>query len=76
VHYGVVRYGTDRTKLDQTAKSPIRLNPGRALTVFRVRMGGLKPSTTYYYTVESMESNGRSNQVKSSVKRFTTPPHP
>jgi hypothetical protein len=76
VHYGVVRYGTDRTKLDQTAKSPIRLNPGHSLTVFRVRMGGLKPSTTYYYMVESMESNGRSNQGKSSVKRFTTPPRP
>jgi len=76
VHYGVVRYGTDRTKLDQTAKSPIRLNPSHSVTVFRVRMGGLKPRTTYYYTVESMEANGKSDQVKSTVKRFTTPQQP
>jgi len=76
VHYGVVRYGTDRTKLDQTAKSPIRLNPSHSLTVFRVRMDGLKPGTTYYYTVESIEANGTRDQVKSTVKRFTTPQQP
>jgi len=76
VHYGVVRYGTDRTKLEQTAKSPIRLNPGHSLTIFRVRMDGLKPGTTYYYTVDSMEPNGKSDRVKSTVKRFTTPQHP
>ena len=73
VHYGVVRYGTDRTKLDQTAKNPIRLNPGHSQTVFRVRMDGLKPRTTYYYTVDSIEANGKSDGVKSTIKRFTTP---
>jgi len=76
VHYGVVRYGTDPTKLHQVAKSPIRLNSGHSLTVFRVRMDSLKPRTTYYYTVESMEANGKSDQVKSTVKRFTTPQQP
>ena len=76
VHYGIVRYGTDRTKLDQTAKSPIRLNPGHSLTVFRVRMDGLKPGTTYYYAVDSIEANGKSDGVKSTVKRFTTPQQP
>src|SRR6266852_2680511 len=76
VHYGVVRYGTDRTKLEQTAKSPIRLNPGHSLTVFRVRMYDLKPRTTYYYTVDSMEANGTSDGVKSTVKSFTTPQSP
>ncbi len=76
VHYGVVRYGTDRTKLDQTAKSPIRLNPGHSESVFRVRVYDLKPRTTYYYTVDSMEANGKSDQVKSTVKRFTTPQQP
>jgi hypothetical protein len=70
VHYGVVRYGTDRSKLEEMAKSPIRLNPGHSLTVFRVRMDGLKPGTTYYYTVDSMEPNGKSDRV---TKRFTTP---
>jgi hypothetical protein len=76
VHYGVVRYGTDPRNLSRTAKSPIRLNPGHSQTVFRVRMDGLNPRTTYYYTVESMEANGRSDQVKSTVKRFTTPQQP
>jgi phosphodiesterase/alkaline phosphatase D-like protein len=71
-HLGVVRYGTDRKNLSQTAKSPIRLNPGHSYTVFRVRMDGLKPGTTYYYTVASMEPNGKDDGVKSSVKRFTT----
>jgi phosphodiesterase/alkaline phosphatase D-like protein len=72
-HYGIVRYGTDPTKLSQTAKSPIRLNPGHSYNVFRVRMDGLKPQTTYYYTVDSMEANGKGDRVKSAVKHFTTP---
>ena len=72
-HYGIVRYGTDPTKLNQTAKSPIRLNPGHSYTVFRVRIGGLKPRTTYYYTVDSTEANGKGDEVKSAVKHFTTP---
>jgi phosphodiesterase/alkaline phosphatase D-like protein len=72
-HYGIVRYGTDPTKLNQTAKSPIRLNPGHSHTVFRVRMDGLKPRTTYYYKVDSMEANGKGDGVKSTVKHFTTP---
>ena len=72
-HYGIVRYGTDPKKLSQTAKSPIRLNLGHAYTVFRVRVDGLKPRTSYYYNVDSMESNGKSDGVKSKVKHFTTP---
>ena len=72
VHYGIVRYGTDPTKLSQTAKSPIRLNPGHTYTVFRVRVENLKPRTIYYYTVDSMEANGKGDGVKSAVKHFTT----
>jgi len=71
-HYGVVHYGTNPKELNQTAKSPIRLNPGHSYTVFRVRMEELKPGTTYYYTVDSIEANGRDDGVKSSVKHFTT----
>ena len=71
-HYGVVHYGTNPKQLSQTAKSPIRLNPGHSYTVFRVRMDGLKPRTTYYYTVDSMEANGRGDGTKSAVKHFTT----
>jgi hypothetical protein len=72
-HEGIVRYGMDPNNLSQTAKSPIRLNPGHPYTVFRVRMPGLTPKTTYYYTVASAEANGKSDGVKSPVKHFTTP---
>ena len=72
-HWGIVNYGTDPAKLNQTAQSPIRLNPGHSHTVFRVRMAGLRPGTTYYYTVDSMEPNGDGDGVKSTVKHFTTP---
>jgi phosphodiesterase/alkaline phosphatase D-like protein len=71
-HYGVVHYGTNPNDLRQTAKSPIRLNPNHAETVFRVRIDGLQPKTTYYYTVDSMEANGTGDGVKSTVKHFTT----
>ena len=73
VHYGIVHYGTDPNGLIETAKSPIRLNPDHTLTVFRVRLDDLKPRTTYYYTVESMEAAGKSDGVKSPVNHFTTP---
>jgi hypothetical protein len=73
VHYGVVHYGTDPKDLSQTAKNPIRLNPDHPSILFRVRMDDLKPKTTYYYTVDSMEATGEGDGVKSAVKQFTTP---
>src|SRR5258705_4219651 len=73
VHYGIVHYGTDPEDLSQTAKNPIRLNQGNQYTTFRVRIEGLKPRTTYYYTVTSEESNGESDSVTSTVNKFTTP---
>ena len=72
-HFGVVHYGTDPKNLSQTAKSHIRLNPTHSYTVFRVRMDNLKPRTRYYYTVDSMEPNGRSDGLTSPIKAFTTP---
>ena len=72
VHYGIVRYGTDPKELRETAKNPIRLNPYHSETVFRVNLYNLKPRTTYYYRVDSMESNGKSDGVTSPVKSFTT----
>jgi phosphodiesterase/alkaline phosphatase D-like protein len=74
VHYGIVQYGTDPKDLSQTARSPLRLNQGQRYTTFRVRIEGLEPGTTYYYRVSSEESNGKSDGVKSIVKKFTTPP--
>jgi hypothetical protein len=72
-HFGVVHYGTDPKNLSETAKSHIRLNRGHSDTVFRVRLGALKPKTTYYYKVTSIASNGKSDGEESAVKRFTTP---
>jgi hypothetical protein len=43
--------------------------------MFRVRMTGLKPRTTYYnyYTVTSTGGDGESDGEQSAVSRFTTP---
>ena len=72
-HYGVVHYGTDPKNLNKTAKSPIRLNQGHPTTTFRVRLDDLESRTTYYYRVDSEESTGRSDGVKSLISKFTTP---
>jgi hypothetical protein len=73
VHYGVVRYGSDPKNLRETARNPIRLNPTHPSTVFRVRLDDLKPRTTYYYTVSSIEANGKTDNVTTPVSNFTTP---
>jgi phosphodiesterase/alkaline phosphatase D-like protein len=70
-HYGLVKYGTDPHNLNLTAKGHIRLNQTHPYTVFRVRLEDIKPGTTYYYTVDSMEATGELDGVKSSVYHFT-----
>jgi len=72
-HFGVVHYGTDPEHLDLTAKSHIRLNQNHPETVFRVRVDALRPHTTYYYTVDSTQSSGKSDGVISPVNHFVTP---
>ena len=72
VHYGVVHYGIDPKNLSQAAKDPIRLNPYHSSTVFRVNLYDLPSKTTYYYTVESVDSSGKSDGVTSPIKTFTT----
>lgn len=71
-HFGVVHYGADPKNLSQTAKSHIRLNRAHSYTVFRVRVDGLTPKTTYYYTVDSVNARSASDGVTSPVKTFTT----
>jgi|ERR1700675_1746831 phosphodiesterase/alkaline phosphatase D-like protein len=71
-HFGVVHYGTDSKNLSGTAKSHIRLNRGHSYTVFRVRVDGLKPRTTYYYKVDSVDARSASDGVTSPVKTFMT----
>ena len=73
-HFAVAHYGTDPNDLSQVAKSPMRLNRGHAETIFRVRIQGVKPQTTYYYKVTSMGAEGESDGVESPVNQFTTPP--
>ena len=72
-HYGVVHYGTDPEGLSRTARGHIRLNRAHPETMFRVRLQGLQPETTYYYTVTSMGADGQSDGVESPVNKFTTP---
>src|ERR1700751_1768163 len=72
VHYGIVHYGKDPKNLSQTAKNSIRLNPYHSSSVFRVTLYAPPPKTTYYYTVESMDSSGKSDGVRSPIKTFTT----
>jgi Purple acid Phosphatase, N-terminal domain len=72
-HYAVAHYGTDPANLTQTAKSHIRLNRNHPDTIFRVRLVGLTPQTTYYYWVTSMGADGRNDPVKSGINQFTTP---
>ena len=69
-HYSVIRYGTDPNDLSQTAKNHIRLNRGHAETIFRVRIQGLKPDTTYYYKVTSTGSGGESDLRGRDVLRW------
>ena len=71
-HYSVIHYGTDPNDLSQTAKNHIRLNQSHPETIFRVRLMGLQPATTYYYKVTSMGYDGVSDGVESSVHQFAT----
>jgi len=72
-HWAVVQYGPNPDQLTQTAKGHVRLNRNHSYTVFRVRLPDLKPGTTYYYTVGSMNADGTQDNVKSVVYHFTAP---
>jgi hypothetical protein len=72
LHYAIVRYGKDQNHLEFTAKSPTRINPSHSEMIFRVRVDGLQPGTTYYYKVSSEQATGISDPATSSVYQFTT----
>jgi hypothetical protein len=55
------------------SRSGHRLNQSHPETIFRVRVGGLQPQTTYYYKVTSMGADGESDGVETAVNQFTTP---
>ena len=74
LHYGIVHYGTDAVNLSQVAKSPNRRNPSHPDMIFRVRVAGLNPQTTYYYTVESTGATGANDGVASAIRKPAKPP--
>ena len=47
-----------------------------SLDHFVLAVPDLKPATTYYYTVDSLQGNGKSDGVKSPVRHFTNPADP
>jgi phosphodiesterase/alkaline phosphatase D-like protein len=53
-----------------------RRTPHAPHVIYRVRVDGLKPGTTYYYMVDSTQADGTSIGVKSAVNQFTTRQHP
>jgi phosphodiesterase/alkaline phosphatase D-like protein len=75
-HYGIVRYGTDPSNLDRTARSPNRWTRSLPNMTYRVRIDGLTPGTTYYFTVDAAQADSISMGLKSPVNRFTTRPRP
>jgi phosphodiesterase/alkaline phosphatase D-like protein len=72
LHYGIVHYGTEAKKLSEVAKSPNRRSPSHPDMIFRVRITGLNPQTTYYYTVESTGATGVNDGVSSHIESFKT----
>ena len=66
----IVRYGTDKNSLSQTAESPYAKGKGKE--VHRVHVKGLKPNTTYYFVADSGQGEGSGTEAKSQVSQFTT----
>ena len=70
----VVKYGTDRNSLTQTAEAPYtdKNNLKSGHEVHRVKVSGLKPGTKYYFMIDSAHGEGTGSEAKSSVQEFTT----
>jgi len=62
----IVHYGTDPNNLTQTAQAPWGGNP------HRVTITGLKPSTQYFFAVESSQAEGTGQAAKSQPGPFQT----
>jgi phosphodiesterase/alkaline phosphatase D-like protein len=68
----IVRYGTDRNNLNQTAQAPYADNDSTQHQTHRVRLNHLQPNTTYYFTVDSGQGEGTGTEAKSNVAQFKT----
>lgn len=71
----VIRYGTDANNLSQTAKSAYADNDKTKAQNHRVHLKNLKPSTKYFFQVDSGQGEGTGTEAKSSVAEFTTKGH-
>ena len=71
----VVRYGTDANSLSQTAQSTYADNEKTKAQNHRVHLKNLKPSTKYFFVVDSGQGEGTGTEAKSGVAEFTTKGH-
>lgn len=70
-----VRYGTDKSKLEQHAEQPWGGYKTQRSAVHRVQLKNLKPNTTYYFAVESGQGwNKSKNVARSDIQSLTTKP--
>jgi phosphodiesterase/alkaline phosphatase D-like protein len=63
----VVKYGTDRSNLSQTAQA------AWGGTTHRVTLKNLQPGKTYYYQVTSAQGQGTGTGDIGAIQQFTTP---
>lgn len=68
----VLKYGTDKNNLNQTAQSEWGGAANNGGNTHRVTIKDLKPSTTYYFAVQSGQAKGTGTQAASDVKTFVT----
>ena len=67
----VIHYGTDPNNLSQTASGDFAQSGG-SHHPHRVRINGLQPGTTYYFRVDSDQTQGNDSNGESQVQSFTT----
>jgi phosphodiesterase/alkaline phosphatase D-like protein len=68
----IIRYGTDKNNLNQTAEAPYADNESSRNQTHRVHLKNLKPNTTYYYMVDSGQGEGTGTEAKSPIAEFHT----
>jgi hypothetical protein len=63
---GVIRYGSENNKENQTAEAPY------GGPTHRVHLKNLKPGTKYYFVLDSGQGAGTGTEAKSQEMSFTT----
>jgi len=68
----VVRYGSDRNRLDQMGESPYADNDNTRNQTHRVRLKNLRPNSTYFFMVDSGQGEDTGTEARSQVGEFRT----